>query len=445
MTDSTIKFTRTQQAKHQVASQIGFMPEFSLDDEMVAHRKADWQVWNSIPFPEVKDEHWKRTPLKELELDSYIEASKGMDSGKALPAHLDQYLVEKNQGGRVFISGAMSEIYLEESISEMGVVFSDFKTVKKNHPGLLKKLIQRTEKIEKSKFGALTSALSENGVLLFVPRGIKVEKPLQSITWLASEGVLQTTRILVLLEEGAEVTFVHETSSPEGLEKQSLHTGLFEIFVGKSAKFNFVELQSLGTNVWNLSHENVDLDQNSNLDWIFASLGSKVTKAFSHLNLVGQGATGKMSGFYFSNGTQHFDHDTRQNHLAQNTTSDLLFKGALLGNSRSVWQGMIYVDPNASKTDGYQANRNLVLSEKARADSIPGLEILTDDVRCTHGATVGKIDQDLVFYLESRGLPKKEAEKLIVEGFFDPIMQRIPFENVRERFQKAIEEKMSSY
>jgi Fe-S cluster assembly protein SufD len=123
----------------------------------------------------------------------------------------------------------------------------------------------------------------------------------------------------------------------------------------------------------------------------------------------------------------------------------LLFKGALIDASRVVWQGMIYVAPGAMKTDGYQANRNLVLSKDARADSIPGLEILADDVRCTHGATVGKIDQNEVFYLQTRGIPKVDAEKLIVEGFFDPIMQRIPFEGVRERFQEAIHKKMAAY
>jgi Fe-S cluster assembly protein SufD len=152
-----------------------------------------------------------------------------------------------------------------------------------------------------------------------------------------------------------------------------------------------------------------------------------------------------MSGFYFTDHEQHLDHDTQQNHLAQNTTSDLLYKGALVGHSRSVWQGMIYVAPGAAKTDGYQANRNLVLSPNARADSIPGLEILADDVRCTHGATVGKIDPELTFYLESRGMPRIDAERLIVEGFFDPIMQRIPFEGVRNRFQLAIQAKMESY
>ncbi|MCE1254037.1 MAG: SufD family Fe-S cluster assembly protein, partial [Anaerolineae bacterium] len=136
--------------------------------------------------------------------------------------------------------------------------------------------------------------------------------------------------------------------------------------------------------------------------------------------------------------------DTQQNHLAPHTTSDLIFKGALLGASRSVWQGMIYVAPGAEKTDGYQANRNLVLSKEARADSIPGLEILADDVRCTHGATVGKVDPEQVFYLLSRGIPQADAEKLIVEGFFDTIMQRIPFDGVRNRFEDAIHEKMKS-
>jgi Fe-S cluster assembly protein SufD len=207
----------------------------------------------------------------------------------------------------------------------------------------------------------------------------------------------------------------------------------------------FVELQSWGENVWNFSHERVHVDRDGNLDWIFGAIGSRLTKNFSDLELMGRGSTGRMSGFYFTDHKQHLDHDTQQNHLAPDTKSDLLFKGALLGESRSVWQGMIYVAPGAQKTDGYQANRNLVLSEQARADSIPGLEILADDVRCTHGATVGKIDEDQVFYLRSRGIQRVDAERLIVEGFFDPIMQRIPFEGVRKRFQEAIQDKMESF
>ena len=206
----------------------------------------------------------------------------------------------------------------------------------------------------------------------------------------------------------------------------------------------FVELQSWGRHVWNFSHERIRLEHGARLDWIFGAIGSKLTKNFSELDLVGEGASGRMSGFYFTDGNQHLDHDTQQNHLAEHTTSDLLFKGALKGHSRSVWQGMIYVARGASKTDGYQANRNLVLDEAARADSIPGLEILADDVRCTHGATVGKLEQEPLFYLRSRGIPQAEAVRLLVEGFFDPIMQRIPFEGVRARFQQAIIDKMQT-
>jgi Fe-S cluster assembly protein SufD len=194
--------------------------------------------------------------------------------------------------------------------------------------------------------------------------------------------------------------------------------------------------------VWNFTHERVRVGQDSKVDWIFAAVGSHLTKNFSEIDLDGAGSTGKMSGFYFTDGEQHLDHDTQQNHNAPHTTSDLLFKGALKEKSRSVWQGMIYVAPGAQKTDGYQANRNLVLSKSARADSIPGLEILADDVRCTHGATVGQMEEEHIFYLMSRGLPRREAEKLVVDGFFDPILQRIPFEGVRQRLKKAIEAKM---
>jgi Fe-S cluster assembly protein SufD len=246
----------------------------------------------------------------------------------------------------------------------------------------------------------------------------------------------------VWVDEGAELTYVHEAASHTEAEGQSLHAGIVEIRVSPGANLRFVELQSWGEHVWNFSHERAQVERDANLDWIFGAIGSHLTKNFSDLDLTGRGATGRMSGFYFTDGVQHLDHDTQQNHLAQNTTSDLLFKGALRERSRSVWQGMIYVAPEAQKTDGYQANRNLVLSSQARADSIPGLEILADDVRCTHGATVGKIDADQVFYLRSRGIPYHEAERLIVEGFFDPIMQRIPFEGVRSRFQEAIMDKM---
>jgi Fe-S cluster assembly protein SufD len=221
-----------------------------------------------------------------------------------------------------------------------------------------------------------------------------------------------------------------------------MHAGIIEINVEPRANLTFVELQSWGDHVWNFNHKRAQVGRDANFDWVFAAVGSKLTKDFSDLDLIGEGAVGRMSGFYFTDGNQHLDHDTQQNHLAPNTMSDLLFKGALKDQSRSVWQGMIYVAPVAQKTDGYQANRNLLLSRQARADSIPGLEIMADDVRCTHGATVGKIDPDELFYLRSRGINLPDAERLIVQGFFDPIMQRIPFDGVRDRLNQVITRKM---
>jgi Fe-S cluster assembly protein SufD len=304
-------------------------------------------------------------------------------------------------------------------------------------------MIGKTVNAEEGKFSALAGAFAQNGVVLYVPKGVTVEEPLHSVLWGPGANLAHVSHILVLVDEGASVTYVHEAASPDDMASNSMHAGLVEIQVMQDASLKFVELQSWGRHVWNFSHERIRVERGGTLDWIFGAIGSRLTKNFSELDLAGEGATGRMSGFYFTDGNQHLDHDTQQNHLAPHTTSDLLFKGALKGRSRSVWQGMIYVAPGAQKTDGYQANRNIVLSDGARADSIPGLEILADDVRCTHGATVGKLEQEPLFYLKSRGIPQAEAEKIVVEGFFDPIFQRIPFEGVRERFQEYIANKMA--
>ncbi len=334
---------------------------------------------------------------------------------------------------------------LDPALARQGVVFTDFVTAEKDYPGLLESILGQVVPADEGIFSALTGALGQTGILLYVPRGVKVEQPLHSVLWGPGANLAYLTHLLVWVDEGASLTYVHEAASLTETAGQSMHSGIVEIRVGDGASLRFVELQSWGEHVWNFTHERVSVDSSGNLDWIFGAIGSHLTKNFSELSLVGSGSTGKMSGFYFTNHDQHLDHDTQQNHLAMHTTSDLLFKGALLDQSRSVWQGMIYVAPGAMKTDGYQANRNLVLSPQARADSIPGLEILADDVRCTHGATVGKIDPTQIFYLNSRGVPTLDAEKLIVEGFFDPIMQRIPFEGVRQRFQAAIHQKMETY
>jgi Fe-S cluster assembly protein SufD len=417
-----------------------------VSESLRAYRLEAWESFKAMPMPTTKDEAWRRTDIHALALDTFKLPAK--DAYRTLvnpPEELLRSLTAEKHGGQVVLLAGGSQVTLDPELAQKGVIFTDLVTAERDYPQQLEKILGTVVHPKEGKFAGLAGALAQNGVFLYVPKGVVLERPLHSLLWGPGIGLAYTSHILVYLDEGAEVTYVHESASPNEAGGQTLHSGLVEIYVGPAANLRFVELQSWGDHVWNFSHERVHLDRDGHLDWIFGAIGSRLTKNFTELDLAGQGSVGKMSGFFFTDHDQHLDHDTQQNHLAPNTTSDLLFKGALLGESRSVWQGMIYVAPGAMKTDGYQANRNLVLSSKARADSIPGLEILADDVRCTHGATVGKIDPDLIFYLLSRGIPMSEAKRLIVEGFFDPIMQRIPFEGVRERFQVAIHNKMDSY
>ena len=409
---------------------------------LASFRTSAWDAFKARSLPLTTDEAWRRTDLRFLPASDFKLPKDGaFEDLPIVPDDLLKPLVGDQHGGQITLLPGGSQIFLEDALAKKGVVFTDFRTAEKNHADLLAKLIGQIVKPEDGKFAALASALSQNGILLYVPKNMKVEYPLHSILWGPGVDLAHFSHLIVFVDDGASVTYVHEAASPDEIG-HAMHAGVVEIHVGENANLRFVELQSWGRHVWNFSHERARVERGGNLDWIFGAVGSHLTKNFSDLDLVGEGAQGRMSGFYFTDGSQHLDHDTQQNHLAPHTTSDLLFKGALKGKSRSVWQGMIYVAPGAQKTDGYQANRNLVLGEGARADSIPGLEILADDVRCTHGATVGKLEQEPLFYLKSRGIPQVEAERLVVEGFFDPIMQRIPFEGVRERFQQAILQKM---
>jgi Fe-S cluster assembly protein SufD len=407
------------------------------------YRERAWRAYQTLPMPTTKDEPWRRTDIHNLDVGHFsIPQNSKLEQLPEPPRWLLKPLVSKKHGGQMIIHPSRTETTLDEKLASHGVIFTDLATAETQYMDKLANIIGQVVKPGEGRFAAMAASLEHYGVFIYVPSGVEVEAPLHSVIWGPGEGLAYFSHIMVWLEPGSSLTYVHEAASPNGADKQTLHSGIVEIHISDNANLHFVELQSWGDNVWNFSHERAQVGRDANLEWIFGALGSNLTKNFSEIDLIGDGATGKMSGFYFTNGKQHLDHDTQQNHLAVHTTSDLLFKGALKDSSRSVWQGMIYVAPGAQKTDGYQANRNLVLSSQARADSIPGLEILADDVRCTHGATVGKIDPDALFYLLSRGIPYEEAEHLIVEGFFDPIMQRIPFDGVRKRFEQAIFKKM---
>ena len=415
-------------------------------DWYARRRLAALKVFDSQPMPTLNDEAWRRTDIRPFK---WGEAALGLTAdgkhkGRAaarVPAGLLKPLAGSEQGGQlVAVGGQVTSATLHPALKRQKVVFTDFLTATKKHGDLLKKYLGKTVAIAEGKFAALAEALADGGVFVYVPKGVQAELPLHSVAWVT--GTAHFSRVVVVVDDGASATVVHETASPENAAGQPLHVGTVEVVVGKQAHLTFVELQSLGRNVWNFTHERMRVKAAGKADWIFSAVGTHLTKNFSEIDLDGDGATGKMSGFYFADGEQHLDHDTQQNHNAPHTTSDLLFKGALRDKGRSVWQGMIYVAPGAQKADGYQANRNLVLNRGARADSIPGLEILADDVRCTHGATVGQLEEEHIFYLMSRGMTRADAERLVVDGFFDPILQRIPFEGVRQRLKRSIEAKM---
>ena len=443
-TKPKVTITRTRQpqaAARNLAFSADMLP---AEGALKSYRHQAWETYARLGMPSVAEEAWRRTDLRLLPAESFrLPVPGAFEAQPPVPAELLEPLTAERHGGQVILLPGGARSSLDPGLAAKKVIFSDLRSAEREYPDLVARMAGELVRPEEGKFAALAAAFAQNGVVLYVPKGVTVEQPLNSLLWGPGAGLAHLSHILVWVDEGASVTYVHEAASPDE-SAAAMHAGIVEIKVGDGASLKFVELQSWGRHVWNFSHERVSVGSHASVDWIFGAVGSHLTKNFSELDLVGEGATGRMSGFYFADGSQHLDHDTQQNHLARQTTSDLLFNGALKGASRSVWQGMIYVAPVAQRTDGYQANRNLILSPEARADSIPGLEILADDVRCTHGATVGKLEQEPLFYIKSRGIPEREAERLIVEGFFDPIMQRIPFEGVRARFQQAIHEKTAA-
>lgn len=215
--------------------------------------------------------------------------------------------------------------------------------------------------------------------------------------------------------------------------------------MGCGANLRFVNLQDWGQGVWHFAQQRALVGRDATLQWTIAALGSRLSKVNQHVSLVGEGASCQVNGVLFTEGKQQLTYHTLQHHEARHCQSDFLYKAALQDRSRTVWRGMIKVDPGAQKTDGYQRNDNLLLSEHARADSIPGLEIEADDVRCTHGSTSGKVDEELIFYAMCRGFTRREAVRIIVSGFFQQIFDRITIESVRDALGQAIAARVREY
>ena len=403
-------------------------------------RLEAFEQYERLPMPTTDDEPWRRTNIRRLKLNEIGPSLNGNGAASDLPAYLGEQLTEDATGGiLVEVDGVAVQYELNQAAQDKGIVFCDMHTAVREHGDLVRKhFMTEAIRVDEGKFAALHGAFWRGGTFLYVPKGVKAP-PMHSALWSNSGKTFSHT--LVVLEEGAEAVLIDEYAS-ETAPGQAMHNGAVELLVRDNADLVYVSLQDFGSNMWQFSHERGRVGRDAKLDWVISIMGSGLTKAFQTVELDGRGSWARMSGLFFGTRRQHFDLDTQQNHNAPDSVSDLLYKGALKNRARSVWQGMIKALPDSQRIDGFQANRNLLLEETARADSIPGLEIEADDVRCTHASTVGQIDQQEVFYLMARGIPRPMAIQMVVEGFFAPVMARIPIEGVRDRIASQIVERV---
>jgi Fe-S cluster assembly protein SufD len=302
-------------------------------------------------------------------------------------------------------------------------------------------LMTECVKLTDSYFAALHGVFMHGGAVLYVPKGVTIQQPLRSLIRQTADQRTGFNHTLVVLDEGARATLIEEYGSETG-QPQAMVDGVVEIILGKDSQLDYISLQDWGRNIWNFTGESAHQYEGSTLHWVVGGMGAKFTKSLLKADMLGAGSTALLSGVFFSDTKQQMHIDTQQNHIAPKCKSDLLYKIALRDSSRTVWRGNIRVYPGAQKTDSYQANRNLQLSSHSRADSIPGLEIEADDVRCTHGATIGQIEEEPMFYMATRGVPEVDARRLIVEGFFAPVIDRIPLEETRDRLTEEVSKKI---
>ena len=368
-----------------------------------------------LPLPARSEEAWRFTDLRGFDPDSFGESGDGSVPERMLNIDVDAL-------------ATVTESSIEIENAPEGITFARLE----DHPRL-GELVPPTDK-----FAAHNAALWEHGLLVVVPRGVVLDRPLYvRIANSVDQGSL-FWRLLVVAEPESRFTLIEEYASATP-QVAGYSNAVVELFVEQGAKLEYVSLQNLSRETWHFANHHARVGRDAELDWVAGGFGSKSGKVRIQNDLAGQGATSRVTGAYFVDGTQHLDYDTFQEHIAPNTTSDFAFKGALNDKASSVWRGMIRVEKDAQKTNAYQENRNLMLSETAHADSIPGLEILANDVRCTHGATLGQVDREQLFYAMTRGLTRADAERLIVRGFFQDVLDRIELEPVRDALAAALE------
>ncbi len=400
-------------------------------------RQAAWDRFSELGWPTRREEEWMRTSISKFKLNDYVLP---LASETAPQDTLPTALLADNVtlGGRmVSLDSCSLQSELAEEYKAKGVLFGSLDKMLAEHGERLRPYLEKqVVDPNHDKFSALSGACWTGGTLLFVPKNVYLEKPLHVLSAM-SDGGTDLNRTLVILEEGAEATLMCEMASTQA-DGGGLHCGTIELIVAPNASLRYVNLQNWGSKVWHFAHQKGIVDNYGRLQWTVGALGSHLAKVNQYVSLIGQDADVQVNGVMFTTHDQHLSYNTLQHHEAANCHSDLLYKTALQDISRTEWRGMIKVDAVAQKTDGYQRNDNLMLSRKTRADSIPGLEIEADDVRCTHGSTSGIVDELQVFYAMARGYSRREAVRMIVTGFFQQVIDRVTIENVREALGEAI-------
>jgi Fe-S cluster assembly protein SufD len=369
-------------------------------------RQKGASLIESLPLPDSKSKGWEFTDLAGLEIDSYATSDAEAEIAGA-------------EGATV--------LPLAEALS--------------SHAELLEQKLGSLVPAEDF-FVARNEAGWRDGVLVHVPRGVKVTEPIRVEIPVQRDGAAVTWRTLVVLEEGAEAEVWEHWSSP-GDEVDGLVNSVVELSVGQAATLRYVNTQDISEKAWIFATQRAEVERDGRLDWAALGFGSGRGKVRMETKLAGPGSEARVTGGYAGGPGQHLDFDTLQEHAAPNTNSDLAFRGVLAAGSTAVWRGMIKVDPGAQQTDAFQESRNLLLSTEAHADAIPGLEIEADDVRCTHAAAIAQIDKEQLFYLTSRGLDPANAKALIIEGFLESLVERLAEGPVRESISAALEQRLA--
>lgn len=413
-------------------------------------RQHAWGVYAQTPMPTTRLEEWRYTDLRQkLDLPalSLSETETAPDDRASWPARLREAMdADREASGHVVvIDGHVVHCDLDAALAAKGVTLMSLHDAVEQHEDLVKEhLATEAVPAEDGKFAALNAALWADGIFLHVPRGVMLELPVRVTRWVSESGAAYFSRVLIVAEATSRVSYVDEVVSDD-FDAQTFTSTAVEVIAGDGSQVQYVAVQRLGRNAFYQSVQRTLAQRDAQLDTLNVALGASVTRVDLNAKLLGPGANSDMLGLYFGDADQHFDFNTSQDHLVPNTGSDLLYKGALDGDSRAVFRGIIRVHKDAQRTDAYQTNRNLLLSRGARADSLPNLEIEADDVKCSHGATVGDLDPEAKFYLMSRGLDRVQAERLVVLGFLGEVLARLPLGGVVEKVSRVIEEKLAQH